>query len=349
MKIVHSPSHRAHADRPEFLGGKAVPSYETPARVEAILAALEAAGYPAPLPPQRYDLAPLQAIHAVDYLDFLATLWPAWQTAYPDSPAALPYCFPSGPGGGTRPNDIEARLGYYAFDLSAAVTAGTWSAARAAANCALTAADLLLQGEPAALALCRPPGHHAGPAQMGGYCYLNNAAIAAQHLLAGGTTRVAILDVDYHHGNGTQAIFYERSDVLFVSIHADPAEAYPHFWGYAGEIGRGAGRGLTLNLPLPLGTGWAAYESVLAQGLAAVADFDPDYLLVSLGLDTHEADPIARFRLKTPDYGRLGAQVGQVARPTLFVLEGGYAVERLGPALVNTLRGFEGGDVPERW
>jgi len=197
----------------------------------------------------------------------------------------------------------------------------------------------LVQGERAVFALTRPPGHHAGADLFGGYCYLNNVAIAAQWLADQGM-RPAILDVDYHHGNGTQAIFYRRSDVLFVSVHADPSFAYPHFLGFADERGEGAGDGLNLNLPLPRKTEWPAYAEALASALARIRDFAPDVLLVSLGLDTFEADPISRFKLRTEDYLRLGEALAALRLPTLFVFEGGYNLEHLAENTCNVLEGF---------
>jgi acetoin utilization deacetylase AcuC-like enzyme len=240
-----------------------------------------------------------------------------------------------------RRGDIEAALGSYCFDTATPVLKGTWQAARSAANVALTAARATQQGAQSAFALCRPPGHHAAADLFGGYCYLNNAAIAAQFLADQGL-RPAILDVDYHHGNGTQAIFYERADVLFVSLHADPSFAYPHFLGFADETGRGPGEGATLNLPLPRGTTWAGYGEALDTALARIAAFGPDVLLVSLGLDTFEGDPICQFALKAQDYRRMGARLAQVRKPVLFVFEGGYDLDTLARNTVNVLESYLG-------
>lgn len=217
---------------------------------------------------------------------------------------------------------------------------GTWSAAREAANVALTGAAAIHAGERAAFALTRPPGHHAAIDVFGGFCYLNNAAIAAQWFADRGL-RPAILDVDYHHGNGTQTIFYERADVFFCSIHADPAFAYPHFLGFAEERGEGAGEGMNLNLPLPAHTDWARYEPALARALHDLHDFGPDVVLISLGLDTYCEDPIAGFELTAADYRRLGERLALLKRPTLFLFEGGYAVDALGEITANVLEGFE--------
>lgn len=201
-------------------------------------------------------------------------------------------------------------LGYYTFDASTPIVAGTWEAALAAARCAMTAAALVAEGDSAAYALCRPPGHHAGRGFFGGYCYLNNAALAAQHLRDHGCPRVAILDVDYHHGNGTQEIFWERDDVLFVSLHATPESEFPYFLGYADERGVGRGEGHTLNLPLPL------------------------------GVDTFEADPISGFKLTGLDYAQLGDCLAAARLPTVLVQEGGYAIAEIGANVTRVLGAF---------
>ena len=206
---------------------------------------------------------------------------------------------------------------------------------------ALTGAGLVQAGARAAFALCRPPGHHASRDNFGGYCFLNNAAIAAQRLRDQGAARVAILDVDYHHGNGTQAIFYDRGDVMFVSLHGDPADEYPYFLGYADETGDGDGAGRTRNYPLPRGTAWAAYGPALADAVQQLQAFAPDALVISLGVDTFEQDPISKFKLRHDDYFRIGEAIARVDAPTLFVMEGGYAVDEIGVNAVNVLEGFE--------
>jgi len=198
----------------------------------------------------------------------------------------------------------------------------------------------VLAGERAAFALCRPPGHHAGRDYLGGYCYLNNAAIAAEAATAAGR-RVAILDIDYHHGNGTQDIFYVRGDLLFVSIHADPRTDYPYYWGHADETGDGDGEGATLNLPLPRGADLAAYLPALGTALARIAAFAPDLLVVSYGADTFTGDPISHFRLETRDYADLGRRIAGLGLPVLTVMEGGYAVDALGANVASFLEGLD--------
>jgi acetoin utilization deacetylase AcuC-like enzyme len=305
-----------------------------------ILARVREVGLGAVREPDRFGEAPLRRVHDDGYVSFLAGAWHEWR-ALGRTHDALPLVWPVRSMRGDRiPDDIDGKLGFYSLDAGVPITAGTWSAVLAAADVAVTGARVLVEGQRAAFALCRPPGHHAATAAMGGYCYLNNAAIAAQYLIDQGCSRIAILDVDYHHGNGTQEIFYRRSDVLFASIHADPRVEYPYFLGYADERGEGEGEGYTHNYPLPHGIGWDAYGPALDEACRNVAAFTPDVLVVSLGVDTYEHDPISQFRLRTDDFTRIGARIAGVACPTLFVMEGGYAVEALGVNAVNVLTGF---------
>jgi acetoin utilization deacetylase AcuC-like enzyme len=227
------------------------------------------------------------------------------------------------------------------MDAGVPIAAGTWTAVYQSAQVALTAADLMVQGAKAAFALCRPPGHHAAAGMMGGYCYLNNAAIAAQYLRDHGAAKILVLDVDYHHGNGTQSIFYQRGDVSFVSLHGDPLVEYPNFLGYADELGDGEGRGHNHNFPLPHGTAWDTYAPALDAACRVAQSYRPDAIIVSLGVDTFEADPISRFKLRSDDYLRMGERIGALGCPTLFVFEGGYAVDAVGVNTVNVLTGFE--------
>ncbi len=210
------------------------------------------------------------------------------------------------------------------------------------AQVALTAQEHMRQGARSAFALCRPPGHHAGGDFMGGYCFLNNAAIATQAFLDQGARRVAILDVDYHHGNGTQDIFYRRDDVLFASIHGDPRVEYPYFLGYADERGEGAGEGCNHNYPLAHGSGWDLWSAALDDACVRIAGYAPDALVISLGVDTYKEDPISQFKLDSPDYLRMGERIARLGLPTLFIMEGGYAVEAIGINAVNVLQGYEG-------
>ncbi|HYI49925.1 MAG TPA: histone deacetylase family protein [Allosphingosinicella sp.] len=333
MRTVFDPRQRAHAPALELMNGGFVPFAETPARAEAILAALGPVE-----PPADHGEAPLRAVHGEAYLAFLWAAHQDWRAAGREGDA-FGYAWPVVR---RRPLDLEridARLGAYSFDASSPIAAGTWEGAYWSAQTALTALDHVLAGERAAFALCRPPGHHAGRDYLGGYCYLNNAAIAAE-AAAGAGRRVAILDVDYHHGNGTQDIFYARGDVLFVSLHADPKTDYPYFWGHADETGEGEGEGATLNLPLQRGTDLAAYLPALDTALARIAAFAPDLLVVSYGADTYAGDPISHFRLETRDYTALGRRIAGLGLPVLAVMEGGYAIDALGANVASFLEGL---------
>ncbi len=342
MKTVYSADQELHDVRLEVTSGDARPPYESPARSRAVFNSIRAAALGDVVEPDKFPLEPILAVHSQAYVEFLQRAWGLWVEECGTELDAIPYCFPHRGLRQVEPRNIEGKLGYYSFDLSAAIGEGTWRGVRASANAALTATNLVITGEQAAFALCRPPGHHAGRDIMGGYCYINNAAVAAQSLRDNGFERVAILDVDYHHGNGTQSIFYDRADVLFVSIHGDPEDEYPHFSGYACETGEGQGAGCNINYPLPLGTtDWECYSGVLEDAIGNISTFAADALVVSLGLDTFAGDPIARFKLQTKDYSQMGAAIAAAELPTVFVLEGGYAIDRLGENVLNVLRGFE--------
>ncbi len=348
MHIFHNTRHAEHVGRQEMFRGRMVDCHEVPQRLQHVLDELARRPVGKLLMPAA-DLAldaALRRVHSADYLDFLARAWDDWVALDPANAErdALPSVWPLAQAHAFRldtpPLNFAARLGQYAFDAGTPLTAGSWAAAREGAACALAAAQAVLAGEHSAMALTRPPGHHAGPGYMGGYCFLNNAAIAAQALRDGGLKRVAVLDVDYHHGNGTQTCFYERADVFTASIHGDPRTEYPFFLGHADERGAGAGEGLNLNLPLPRGTGFETWFAALQQALQAVADFAPQALVVPLGLDTFEGDPIAGFKLRSADYLQIGKALGALSLPTVFTFEGGYAVAEVGVNAVNVLEGF---------
>ena len=343
MHTIYSDRHRLHHGQAELIDGHFVPCFEKPERADLVLARVQQVGLGPVLAPHAFGLDPVRRVHRADFVDFLATAWPRW-AALGRTHDALPLIWPvPSLRSDLRPEHIDGQLGYYAMDAGVPITAGTWAAVQDAADVALTGVALLRQGENAAFALCRPPGHHAAAAAMGGYCYLNNAAIAVQALRDQGAARVAVLDVDYHHGNGTQSIFYDRADVFFASLHGDPRVEYPFFLGHADERGSGNGLGCNLNLPLPLGTAWPGYGPALDGACRAIAAYAPDVLVVSLGVDTFELDPISKFKLVSDDYLRIGRRVAALQRPTLFVFEGGYAVDAVGVNAVNVLQGFEGG------
>ena len=332
MLIYWNPLHTGHAPTHEFFRGDKVPCFETPARADCVLSAMQTAGHDLREPDQDAAVALVQ-IHAPRYLDFLQTAWDQWLAL--DAGNAVKQPFPSvwpirSLRSDVEPQNFVARLGLYSMDNGSPLAAGTWAAARAGANAAASAAHAVMHGARAAFCVTRPPGHHAGADFMGGYCFINNAAIAAQTLRNLAAERVAVLDVDYHHGNGTQAIFYSRSDVLFASIHGDPLTEYPFYLGHANETGDGEGAGYNLNLPLPAHSSNAQWFAALDQACERIAEIGAQALVVFLGLDTFAEDPISTFSLKAADYEQLGARLARIGLPTVFVLEGGYATKALG-------------------
>ncbi|MDX1512874.1 MAG: histone deacetylase family protein [Gammaproteobacteria bacterium] len=341
MKIIYSEEHKLHHGAKELNRGNMVPLFEMPSRAEMIVGRLNETGFGDLEAPQRFGDEPILAVHAADYVGFLRNAWNDWVAEEGDEQFAIAWVFPCRGLRQTAPKSIHGKLGYYAFDVAIPIVEGTWRAASAAADVALTGGHYVSQGLRAAFSLCRPPGHHAMRDLGGGYCYLNNAAIATQAFLDAGASRIAVLDVDYHHGNGTQSIFYKRDDVLFVSLHGDPETEFPYYAGYADESGEADGLGFNLNLPLPSGTAWDQYEPALLTGAGRIAEYAPDALVVSLGVDTFKNDPISKFRLENEDYLRIGERIAELGLPTLFVMEGGYAVQDIGVNTVNVLTGFE--------
>lgn len=344
--IIYCPSAQVlHAPATEFFRGERVPCFETPARAEFVRAALLARGHVL-REPDTDSRSVLAQIHAPRYLHFLETAWDQWLALEPGNAERQP--FPSVWPVRTLRSDVEplnftARLGLYSMDNGSPLSAGTWAAAKAAADASASAAARLADGARAVFCATRPPGHHAGADFMGGYCFLNHAAVAAQALRNVGCKRVAVLDVDYHHGNGTQSIFYDRDDVLFVSIHGDPRTEYPFYLGHADETGQGAGAGFNLNLPLPAGSGGAAWFEALEAACARITRHRADALVVSLGLDTYAGDPISTFALQTDDFSRLGTRLARLGLPTALILEGGYAAAELGVNTALVIEGFDAG------
>ncbi len=350
MPVVWSPTTRDHDPQHEVWVGVATTGTEVAARVDAIVRAVTDAGHrlvEAPAHPD--DL--LARVHDPSLLSFLAEAAERWgQGPYADlvgQTRVVPYLFPTPAmtaGLPTRPAvAIHAEAGSYAYDTMTPVGPGTWEAARAAVDCALAAADLVLADERAAYALCRPPGHHATPAGFGGSCYLNNAAVAGEALRAGGHDRVAVIDIDAHQGNGTAAIFYDRADVLYGSVHVDPAAGwFPHLVGYADETGAGAGAGATRNVPLPEGTGDERWlEAVGSLAAWAVAE-DCSALVVSLGVDAAADDPESPLLVTVDGYRAAGLALGGTGLPAVVVQEGGYHLPTLGGLVAAYLDGHAG-------
>lgn len=345
--LVASDEHLAHDGLIELVGGREVPCFEAPERATVIRDALLETGDYELVAPEAHGADPIAAVHDLELIDLVEHAWTDAMAAGRDaSRPLLPDTFLLREYAGRMaltdlPIGRHDRLGAYCFDTATPIVAGTAGAARAAVDIGLTALDLVLDGAPLAYGLCRPPGHHAGRNLIGGYCFFNNAAVVAESVLARGAERVAILDIDFHHGNGTQQIFWERGEVLYVSLHGDPRGIYPYYSGYATERGGADGLGTTLNLPLAPGTDGDAYLAALAEGLDAIRDFDADApLVVSLGFDTFHADPICNLALQTDDYRRIGEAIADLAMPVVALQEGGYAVDALGANAVALLGGI---------
>ena len=341
MKAFAHASHALHAPRFFLMRGRVHPNFEVPGRADSLLGGLARLGL-VPETPSDAPRAALEAVHAPDYLDFLRDAPAEWAALPEPGPEMVANIHPSPEmldEGGRPPAGVVGRLGWYTADTACPIGPGTWDAAMGAAACALAAATEAARGR-SAYALCRPPGHHAYAARAGGHCYLNNAAIAAEALRKAGAARVAVLDIDSHHGNGTQSIFWRRGDLLTVSVHADPDRYYPWFVGHAEERGAGPGEGANLNLPLPFGTTDPGWLDAVAQGIAMVRDFGAEALVVSLGFDASEHEPLAALRVTAEGFARAGQAVAALGLPSAIVQEGGYAVDHLGDLLDRFLTGF---------
>ncbi|NYT64706.1 histone deacetylase family protein [Alcaligenaceae bacterium] len=348
MLFTYSNTHAQHAPSTIIVRGNPIQNWEQPARAEQLQKYLESAGHDA-VPTQEWDRKWIAAVHTPDYLTFLESAYERWQQFIAKNPEAG-----KGPAGSAihahvfahhsarqQPSSIQGQVGYYLSGGSCPLDQGTWAAALGSANTALTAASLLQQGVQEAYALCRPPGHHAYADMAGGFCYLNNAAIAANYL-AKHMGRVAILDVDAHHGNGTQSIFYERNDVHFVSIHGDPNVLFPFYAGYPHERGHGAGLGYNLNIPLPLGTEDDAFMAAVNHGMSSILNYAPGALVVSLGFDPFLGDPSAGLAVSTEGFRTMGKAIARYQGPILLIQEGGYVIDHLAANLSAFLDGFLG-------
>ena len=341
MKTVFSEKHKLRNAKTELYGGQLVKPFERPSRAEFIINRVKDENLGPVIDPQDHGMDAIYKVHDRDYVDFMQSAWDQWQ-AEDFAGEAIPTTWPARRMKNRVPDFIEGKLGYYAMAGETSISQGTWEAAYWSAQVALTGAAQLGSTEQGVFSLCRPPGHHSALDMYGGYCFLNNAAIAAQSLLDSGADRVAIVDVDFHHGNGTQDIFYKRNDVLFVSLHGDPADAFPHFLGYSDETGEAEGEGFNINYPMKPGTGFDEWREALTDALVKVTKFSPDALVISLGVDTFENDPISFFKLKSADFISYGADIAKLKLPTLFVMEGGYDIEEIGINTVNVLQGFCG-------
>ena len=340
MKVIYSNKHKLHTPSFQFFGGDKITLDETPERAEKIIDTLKSNNHEI-IHPHSYSLDSILNIHSKDYLNYLKKVYFLWNKDKPISTDVIPAVFPNRVPG-SKPKGICSMAGWYCFGTTAPIQENTFESAIASASCALTAAELIIEGEKIVYSLCRPPGHHSGSDYCGGYCYLNNAAIAAKHLLDNSTNTpvIAILDIDYHHGNGTQGIFYDSKHVFYVSIHSDPNFEYPYFWGYSSEIGKGYGRGFNLNLPLPKGTGEKDYINALKIALTSINKFNPDVLIISFGADTLINDPVGGFKLSTDSFTRIGENLSFINKPTLIIQEGGYIIGSIGTCVSNFLNGI---------
>ena len=338
MKVIFSDKQQDHDPESYLSSGAKLANPEVPERADRLLAAALECGLQLESPADYGDDV-IAAIHTSRYITFLQNIYTRWSRIDGASKEVIPNVHPIDRNDG-YPKSAVGQVGFHVYDASCPIAAETWHSARWSAMTAAHAAQQVMSGENACYALSRPPGHHASQDIAGGFCYLNNSAIAAQQLLAK-YSRVAIIDVDVHHGNGTQRIFYERDDVLTVSLHADPIRFYPFFWGYANETGTGAGDGCNINFPLARGIGDDNYLKVLDDAIHAVSRYSPDAIVIALGLDAHEDDPYQGMKITTAGFARIGAQLAALAVPTVIVQEGGYLSDALGPNLASFLAGFQ--------
>lgn len=330
MKILYSQKHLSHVPHYEIFDGHQDHHAEAPSRVENIKKSLIANGFKISNLIKTTPLYLIKVVHDKNYVDFIKN-WSVYSY-----PSVFPY---NDLSKNRRLTNPLANLGKYSFDLYTPMHQNVFEVALESSSLAYDlATDVAKQRIKVGYALCRPPGHHAEIAKMGGYCYFNNTAIAAQYL--SGYGKVAVLDVDFHHGNGTQNIFYGRGDVLTVSIHADPNWKFPFYTGFKEEIGVGNGRKKNINYPMPKGTTDNQYQKTLEKALMKITDHRPKYLVVALGLDTHRDDPIGGFKLTTKYYTKMAKTINSLDLPTLIVQEGGYNTKLLGDNVVSFLNGF---------
>ena len=338
MDVVYSETHLLHKPRRFIFRGEWADNPEVPERAINLVAAARAAGHRV-IAPDDFGPAPRRAVHEKRHLDFLESAHRRWSELDGAGPEIVPNTHPTAPFA-RYPESVVGQAGWHISDTACPIGPGTWQAACAGANVALHAAQLVLDGADAAYGLCRPPGHHAGDDISSGFCLLNNVAIAAQHMRAK-LSKLAILDIDVHHGNGTQGIFYGRRDVLFVSVHADPTAFFPFYVGFEDERGEGEGHGLNHNLPLPKGSADNTYLDALAGALEVIGEYAPDMLLIALGFDGYEHDPFEGFAITTEGFGRIGAAIGELGLPTVFIQEGGYNIDDLGKNVTTFVEHFE--------
>ena len=337
MKTFYAEEQKHHDPKGFLSSGAPKPNPERPERTERLLAGARAAGSTVHRP-NNYGLGPIAAVHGPEYLEFLQNIHQRWQLLPGASAEVVPNIHPF-TRTGSYPASAVGQAGYHMADTSCPISAETWESACWSSWSAVGAAESVMSGAPAAYALCRPPGHHAFADVAGGFCFINNSAVAAQRLRTK-AARVAILDVDLHHGNGTQGIFYARRDVLTLSVHADPVNFYPFFWGYANERGEGAGLGYNCNLPLQHKSGDDVFLEAVAAASKRIEAFAPEALVVALGLDAFAGDPFGGLCVSTPGFARIAEAIAKLRLPTVIVQEGGYLCDELGDNLTSFLTGF---------
>jgi len=337
VKVVFSPKQKEHDPQSFFVAGNLHPHPEVPERADVLFSASQDAGLAAEEPTD-YGLEYIGAVHTPRYLHYLENIFTRWSRIKGGAQEVIPGVHPDRRDCG-YPASAEGQAGFHHADLSCPIGANTWHGALWSAHTAAHAAHQVRLGDDACYALARPPGHHAAKDFAAGFCYLANTAIAATALRQS-FERVAILDVDVHHGNGTQDIFYDRADILTLSIHANPVRFYPFFWGHADEHGKGEGKGFNVNLPLTRGTGDDDYLQTLESALDTIRRFAPDALVIALGLDAFEGDPLRGLAISTTGFGRIGQRIGAMSLPTVIVQEGGYLSAALGTNLATFLNGF---------
>jgi acetoin utilization deacetylase AcuC-like enzyme len=340
MQIIYSDKHKLHSTDQVIFEGNPFVTDEVPQRMDSILEALAITDWGDILQPEDHGPDPILAVHDANYVAFLRTVYEKNKSYYQQAEPVFTWAFATRYAG-RKPKNFLGQLGYYAFGWGTPILEGTWEAAYWSVQCALTAVDLLLAGEPSIYALCRPPGHHAASDLYGGFCYLNNAAAATRYLQSQKSgSRVAILDIDFHHGNGTQSIFYQDPTVLYCSLHADPEFEYPYYWGFSEEQGQGSGKGFNYNWPLPLGTDDKLYLDTLMQVLMTIHTFSPDALVLSVGFDIVEGDTVGGFNITREGINQISFHIAQLALPTVIIQEGGYNLKRLGQDAVTFLSHF---------
>ncbi len=337
MKVVYNEAQKRHYPKNFVSSGVVTANPEQPERADRLLAGALAAGLEHE-PTVDQGLAPISAVHTPEYVEFLMSAHERWSHRPNASAEVIPNVHPVRSRSG-YPRSVDGQAGYHMADTACPISAETWEAVRLSASTAVQATRLVLAGASSAYALSRPPGHHAFADLAGGFCYVNNSGVAAQALRSV-HDRVAILDVDLHHGNGTQGVFYDRADVLTVSLHCDPARFYPFFWGYADERGEGAGDGYNMNLPLPRHSPDDVFLEALDRGITRIRAYAPGALVIALGLDAYEGDPFGGLRVTTDGFARIAERIAGLSLPTVIVQEGGYLTDDLAKNLTSFLTGF---------